>query len=806
MGLGPAELECYSSPRRESVLIVRCENCQTEFALDGSQVTSDGVTVRCSVCAHVFRVAPPQGGPSDQPWQIRTVENRLFTAVDLAMLYQWVKEGRLHPDDQVSRTGHAWLKLGEIPEFSRLFTDFEGLPSVFRKVEGPSGITASAGAFAPRSPDAPVSSPRLAPPGGGVSRPTQPWGTPVTPPSEIEATSAGGPGSMLGAVTRHASGSTEIASVNAGDHDDGRLDELGPPSTVAPIPAMSRSSNTAFEDTRYEMHGSTARDESAANRPGFPKAAAFFGAFSGVVFVTVAGVGLAYALGVRLPMTDSASAESSGAVELSVAVSKQLGDAAAARDRLSMTELATTELAIQRALDGGGLSPSERASLSLAQADILATRALARRVTLAIASTRGGERVIKPGDKDQAITPPTLDEVERARMAEQATADTARARAALSGVFADVAEPAHVVDVRARVRLAEGGDLDELATLLGEAGPEREVHLLVKAAPLWRGDEVAPGDDKDLELEATVPEGLEAALQRFSPPTGLSRAVLALVRARGDDELGATTAIRAAVATAADHPLAVFVAADPEPVVGSDTASEQPGGSSAAADAPNAPAKPTGSENRSKKNDDGDRPIGKIGSKSGPVSVDRLVDQGCSAVEKHRPAAGVPALKEALDRAPRNIDGLVCLASAYAAMSNLQSAQVYFKRALAISPRHRTALAGAARVADRMGLRDQALRYYRRLLTIDSTNATAQRYVDDYGGKGSGSRSGDEKPKSTPSAGGDKPSAAATDSDGAEAKPEPSASKPAPTSPTNGSASEGGVVPQPPSASNDGSL
>ena len=181
-------------------------------------------------------------------------------------------------------------------------------------------------------------------------------------------------------------------------------------------------------------------------------------------------------------------------------------------------------------------------------------------------------------------------------------------------------------------------------------------------------------------------------------------------------------------------------------------------------------------------------------------SVDRLVDAGCTAVEKHRPSSGVEPLRQAIERSPRNLDALVCLASAYAAMSNLQRAQTYFKRALSQSPRHRTALAGAGRVAERMGLIDDALRYYRRLLTIDASHAAARKFVDAHGGRknrsGAGKGSGDESAVEKKPATGD--TAPPAEEEGASAgdgsgSPPPTEGKPAVTPKS--------VVPPPPDGS-----
>ncbi|MEM6995034.1 MAG: zinc-ribbon domain-containing protein, partial [Myxococcota bacterium] len=113
-------------------MIVRCANCQTEFSLDDRQVGPDGAPVRCSVCMYVFRVEPP--ATREASWQIRTVEGLSFTAPDLTTLRQWIREGRLHPEDEVSRTGKNWLRLGDMPEFSEVFRGFGGLPEVFTEM------------------------------------------------------------------------------------------------------------------------------------------------------------------------------------------------------------------------------------------------------------------------------------------------------------------------------------------------------------------------------------------------------------------------------------------------------------------------------------------------------------------------------------------------------------------------------------------------------------------------------------------------------------------------------------------------
>lgn len=89
---------------------------------------ADGVAVRCAVCRYVFRVDPPDTAAA--AWRIQTVDGDVFEAEDLPTLRVWVREGRLHPDDTISRTGKHWIRLGDMPEFSDAFAGFPDLPEV----------------------------------------------------------------------------------------------------------------------------------------------------------------------------------------------------------------------------------------------------------------------------------------------------------------------------------------------------------------------------------------------------------------------------------------------------------------------------------------------------------------------------------------------------------------------------------------------------------------------------------------------------------------------------------------------------
>lgn len=122
---------------------VGCPKCQTEYELDDSRVTEDGVTVKCATCGHVFRVKkkslvvtlpatpgdsvpaatlPPP--PPSREWKIRTPRGS-FPCRDLTMLQKWIIEGKVHREDEISLTGETWKRLGDIPELGSFFQIYD---------------------------------------------------------------------------------------------------------------------------------------------------------------------------------------------------------------------------------------------------------------------------------------------------------------------------------------------------------------------------------------------------------------------------------------------------------------------------------------------------------------------------------------------------------------------------------------------------------------------------------------------------------------------------------------------------------
>src|SRR5882672_6899848 len=122
---------------------VSCPRCKTEYEFDDARVPENGVTVKCTSCNHVFRVrkksAPPQQQVkvSDETlpfrqgmapvqaavreWKVRQPSGNIFSFKELTTLQKWIVERKVSRDDEISLTGEAWKRLGNIAELASFF-------------------------------------------------------------------------------------------------------------------------------------------------------------------------------------------------------------------------------------------------------------------------------------------------------------------------------------------------------------------------------------------------------------------------------------------------------------------------------------------------------------------------------------------------------------------------------------------------------------------------------------------------------------------------------------------------------------
>lgn len=97
---------------------ISCERCRAEYEFDESRLTEAGVTVKCTTCGHVFRVARPlvQGIPLRRGGQPLP-----SPCPDIATLQRWIVENRILRTDEASIAGAPWRPLGEMSEFAPFF-------------------------------------------------------------------------------------------------------------------------------------------------------------------------------------------------------------------------------------------------------------------------------------------------------------------------------------------------------------------------------------------------------------------------------------------------------------------------------------------------------------------------------------------------------------------------------------------------------------------------------------------------------------------------------------------------------------
>ena len=123
---------------------VTCNRCGTSYEFEEGLVSATGTTVKCTQCGHLFKVhktaAPPPAARDSEPpgssdetlkWRVRRADGSIHSLESLAELTRLIRAGQFHRDDEISRTGKVWRRLGQITE---LATQFEPMPRVRRKI------------------------------------------------------------------------------------------------------------------------------------------------------------------------------------------------------------------------------------------------------------------------------------------------------------------------------------------------------------------------------------------------------------------------------------------------------------------------------------------------------------------------------------------------------------------------------------------------------------------------------------------------------------------------------------------------
>ncbi len=706
-------------------MIVRCNQCGTEFGLDERQIGDEGMAVRCSVCKNVFRVETSP--PKPVPWHVQTTDGTKFSAANLATLREWIEEGRLHPDDKVSRTGRSWVRLGDMPEFASVFEDFVDVPAVVKpvlpvRVEVGSSVRPIA-----RGPELKVPPISRRP---EVMPPTPVRGT-TSPEIELEDDERTmvrqrpvevGPAVLAPAVSAAAVSAPAVSPPLVVDDED-LTRQMYRPAVAMPAsmgaPAIEypvRSEPVRVEPTTRSrpapqpapvMGGDSEPDDFEVvpkRRPISPGLIAFLGVIAafGIMFGVPSIRERLLALGGSGSGSDPAPA-GSGSAPTPTDV-PAIAQANAATNQLGLAELAKAEAALQRELDAGTADAATSAAVKVALAELRLSRSLAHSIAAALDS---GQREVYQtrarGDQDDG---------ERLVDSLEGTPDVER-----------------LGEVRALGRLAAGRDTVEIMPLIPEG--ELELELIVRAAVLWR------------DGSAPVPDGLVADLQGLAAPSGLAEGALALALVRANDEPGARNVLERLLVRANDQIVGVALRTR----LGEPTETET-----------GAEAGETGAETGETGEDAGTIakappiPVPVPGGGGGGSSFDKLLDRGCEAARNGSAEAGVDLLLKAFDDQPNDLDVLVCLGDGYARQGQNRRAADFYDRALDRSPKFKPALAGAAEIAVKTGATVRAIKLYETLLSVDPDHPDAKAFLAKQQASDSGGEQ--EPPPAGPSEGG----------------------------------------------------
>ncbi len=715
-------------------MIVRCASCNTEFALDDRQVGPDGASVRCLSCAAVFRVSASDVA-AQPPWQVRTIDDLLFTAPDLATLRAWILEGRLHPDDRVSRSGRHFVRLGEMPEFATAFAGFPGLPSLveprdrppsersaldllgpppaFGTHAGEDDSAALAGVPEPAATDrssaleqvvsrAAASSASAHPVLGEAVEGTGEIAIPTmrAPAKEIERSSASA--SSVAAVERERAAPVPPPAPRSGT--------LAPPRSGATPTAVhddrSGRALSMLDVVTHHVRPITGPSPEGARRPAAPAppppppAAAAGEAATVPRGEPVAAPALQLepseprrrrgawpvwaALGILagaavvfgIPQVRARVFGTPLPTEAAVAEPVRddaplLADADAAITAADPTALARADAALEVAKAGGA------SALGDAQAEVLATRALVHELWGAV---------------DPAM---------RADARFWAQEDAGRAAGLLDAAAGD--GTSRRTRAAVLLRVAQGrSEADGLAL-----ADEPELSALLAAAPLLR--------DAKAELSGPARD----ALQSLARPTTLARLVLALDRLHAGDRERARAIAEAVLAQAPGQPVARAIV----------RALEQPATVAQATPDAVAPVATTVVE-----------PTAGQGTAPEAIgeSPDRLIDRGCRKSESGDAPGAIALLRKALEKKPGDLDGLLCLGDAYSRSGAYDNALKSYAKLLERSPNMMSGLQGAGKAAAKLGRTAKAVGYYKRLLEHDPSHAQARAYVDAHAGEADG--------------------------------------------------------------------
>ncbi len=675
--------------------MIVCPKCSTEFSHDAEGIGPEGITVRCSVCSHIFHVEIDRSVPAPTPriWQLRG-GGTTTTAPDIPSILLAIEASSLTPDHELSRSGDRWIRLGDIPEFSTIFSGYEGLPRVLtvREDAGSSEVSSTFSSAVAQA-LATGGSSAVGRTSEFVPAPPPDHGVDVTPPGMRR------PASMLEAVTNAvASGMQERdddapAAFQRHRSEPILVSDIEREQAVAKV-IRDESSSSSVQLYASADRSSASQDASMTSTDQAPASEVVIvkvdnqGSQGSFFWYALSGLALGCVVILAVPELREAVWSYNNPQQNNVPVGvvqpnvNRLPELAKARQAIYNIGLAESDRAqkeLQQVIDSPDVDEQQADRARLTKAELLATRALAFTLALSVESTAHGG-------------------LARTRAKE----DADWARLLLSAIDpSGVPDRVQLQRVEATLDLVDGKDQTQILNKLPVQGAEI-VRLLVEAAPLWRDPQVS------------VPPGLISRLRSVSRPPTSVESVLAMALVRSRDNTRALAVVEQILARVPDQPTATTL----KPWIEAKIAAEETSDSS----------DETGGEELLVDDSSGDETSEDSGGGRRPrPSGDQLKEKttkACAEVQGGDIVKGLDALLS-IASVSKSYDAYVCLGEGFAKQSRYDGSYTWYAKAVSLKPSSVKALEGAAKAANKINKIDDAVRHYTRLREVNPNHPDA---------------------------------------------------------------------------------
>ncbi|MBN2722506.1 MAG: zinc-ribbon domain-containing protein [Deltaproteobacteria bacterium] len=124
---------------------ISCNHCGTEYEFEDEDIPEEGIRVKCEVCQNIFVISKTPPGDAEKPesdeytddeegaleeeeeeeeektFMIRNTEGEILRFRELDTLHDWIRDGTVGGDDEISSNGESWATLKDLPQLEEVF-------------------------------------------------------------------------------------------------------------------------------------------------------------------------------------------------------------------------------------------------------------------------------------------------------------------------------------------------------------------------------------------------------------------------------------------------------------------------------------------------------------------------------------------------------------------------------------------------------------------------------------------------------------------------------------------------------------